>query len=239
MKMNNKFSDFEKKSKIVVLLKVIGFFLLPVIVLLIAYVTRAFVVIPCFLILVGIVFYITTDKEKKQAVKYELGIDADNNIYIPLVLDNDYLQKVSSVFDNVKEIPNSFDSLVGYVQYMIDNNRMIFVKEKFKLDDIVNLINNLMKHQNINYSIDKNDIIKNDNEIIKLRRKDNIINDFHDLTVIKAILESNQLELISFFALNDDFSKTAMINGYILAVVPINKVEILKKYQIELESKFN
>lgn len=237
--MNNKFSDFVKKSKVSVLSKLIGFFLLVVIVVLIAYATIPIVVIPCSLVLVGIIFYITTDKERKQTIKYRLGVDVDNNIYIPLVLDNDYLKKVSSEFNNAIEIPNNFDSLVSYVQYMIDNNQMIFVKKKFKLDDIVNLINNLMKNQNINYSIDKNDITKNDDEIIKLRRKDNIINDFHDLAIIRAILESNQLELIRFYAPNDGFSKTARIDGYVLTVVPITKVETLKKFQIELANKLN
>lgn len=237
--MNNKFSDFVKKSKISVLSKLIGFFLLVVIVVLIAYATIPIIVVPCSLVLIGIIFYITTDKERKQAIKYRLDVDIDNNVYIPLVLDNDYLKKVSSEFNNAIEIPNSFDNLVSYVQCMIDNNQMIFVEKKFKLDDIVNLINNLMKYQNINYSIDKNDITKNDDEIIKLRRKDNIINDFHDLAVIRAILESNQLELIRFYAPNDGFSKMARIDGYVLTVVPITKVETLKKYQIELANKLN
>ena len=237
--MNNRFLDFVKKSKVSVLSKLIGLFLLVVIVVLIAYATMPIIVIPCSLILVRIVFYITADKERKQVVKYRLGVDVDNNIYIPLVLDNDYLKKVSSEFNNAIEIPNNFDSLVSYVQYMIDNNQMIFVEKKFKLDDAVNLINILMKNQNINYSIDKNDITKNDDEIIKLRRKDNIINDFHDLAIIRAILESNQLELIRFYAPNDGFSKMARIDGYVLAIVPISKVETLKKYQIELANKLN
>ena len=237
--MNNKFSDFVKKSKVSTLSKLIGFFLTVIIVVLIAFATIPILVIPCSLILVGIVFYITTDKERKQVVKYRLGVDVDNNLYIPLVLDNDYLKKISSEFNNSLEVPNNIDSLVSYVQYMIDNNQMIFVQKKFKLEDIINLLNNLMQHQNINYSIDKNDIIKTDDEIINLRRKDNIINDLHDLAIIRSILESNQLELIRFFASNDEFSKLARIDGYILAVVPINKVETLRKYQIELANKLN
>lgn len=237
--MNNKFSDFVKKSKILVLSKLIGLFLFVLIIVLIAYATKPIIVIPCYLVLIDIIFCITANKERKQAVKYRLGADVDNIVYIPLVLDNDYLKKISSEFNNAIEIPNGFDNLVSYVQYMIDNNQMIFVEKKFKLDDIVNLINNLMKYQNINYSIDKNDITKNDDEIIKLRRKDNIINDFHDLTVIRAVLESNQLELIRFYAPNDGFSKIARIDGYVLTVVPITKVETLKKYQIELANKLN
>ena len=236
--MNNKFSDFVKKSKVSALSKLIGFFLAVIIVVLIAFATIPILVIPCSLVLVGIVFYITTDKKRKQVVKYQLGVDVDNNIYIPLVLDNEYLKKISTELNNAKDLPN-FDSLVNYVQYMIDNNHMIFVEKKFKLDDIVNLINNLMENQNINCSIDKNDITQNDDEIIKLRRKDNIINDFHDLAIIRSILEKNQLELIRFFAPNDGFSKLARIDGYVLAVIPITKVETLKKYQIELANKLN
>ena len=78
-----------------------------------------------------------------------------------------------------------------------------------------------------------------DDEIISLRRKDNIINDLHDLAIIRSILESNHLELITFFAPNDGFSKLARIDGYVLTVVPINKLETLKKYQIELANKLN
>ena len=96
-----------------------------------------------------------------------------------------------------------------------------------------------MYHQNIDYSLDINEIIKTDDEIISLRRKNNIINDFHDLAIIRTILESNKLELIKFFAPNDGFSKLVRIGGHLLAVVPINKVETLKKYQIELANKFN
>ncbi len=242
--MNNKFSDFVKRVKISVLLALIGFFLAfvilaVVIVVLIESVPIPILVIPCFLILFGIVFYITIEKQRKRVVKYRLGVDVDNNIYIPLVLDNDYLKKVSSVFNHSLEVPDNIDNLVSYVQYMIDNNQMIFVQKKFKLEDIINLLNSLMKHQNINYSIDKNDIIKTDDEIISLRRKDNIINDTHDLAIIRSILESNQLELINFFASNDGFSKFARIDGYILTVVPINKVETFRKYQIELANKLN
>lgn len=237
--MNNKFSDFVKKSKVIALSKLIGFFLAVLIVVLIAMATKPIIVIPCFFVSVGIIFYITTDKEVKQIGKYRLGVDVDNNIYIPLVLDNDYLKKVSSEFNNSVEVPNNIDSLVSYVQYMIDNNQMIFVQKKFKLDNIVNLLNNLMEHQNINYSIDKNDIIKTDDEVISLRRKDNIINDLHDLAIIRSILESNQLELIIFFAPNDGFSKLVGIDGYVLTVIPINKLETLKKYQIELANNLN
>lgn len=237
--MNNKFSDFVKKSKITTLSKLIGFFLAIIIVVLIAIVTKPIIVISCFFVLIGIIFYVTTDKERKQVVKYRLGVDVNNNIYIPLVLNNDYLKKLSSEFNNSIELPGNFDSLVSYVQYMIDNNQMIFVQKKFKLEDIVNLLNNLMQHQNINYSIDKNDIIKTDDEIISLRRKDDIINDFHDLAIIRSILESNQLELITFFAPNDGFSKLARIDGYVLTVIPINKLETLKKYQIELANNLN
>ena len=237
--MNNKFSDFVKKSKISTLSKLIGLFLLVIIVVLIAFVTKPIIIIPCFFVLVVIVFSITTNKERKQNIKYRLGIDIDNNIYIPLVLDSDYLNKVSSEFNNPVEVPNNIDSLVSYVQYMIDNNQMIFVQKKFKLDDIVNLLNNLMQHQNLNYSIDKNDIIKTDDEIISLRRKDNIINDIHDLAIIRSILEHNQLELITFFAPKDGFSKLARIDGYVLTVVSINKFEALKKHQIELLNKLN
>lgn len=237
--MNNKFSDFVKKAKVSVLSKLIGFFLLVIIVVLIALATKLIIVIPCFFVLIGIVFYITTNKERKQVVKYRLGIDVNNNIYIPLVLDSDYLKKVSSEFNNSVEMSNNIDNLVSYVQYMIDNNQMIFVQKKFKLDDIVNLLNNLLQHQNINYTIDKNDIIKIDDEIVSLRRKDNIINDLHDLAIIRSILEKNQLELITFFAPNEGFSKLAKIDGYVLAVIPINKLETLKKYQIELANKLN
>ena len=52
-------------------------------------------------------------------------------------------------------------------------------------------------------------------------------------------MESNHLELITFFAPNDGFSKLARIDGYVLTVVPINKLETLKKYQIELANKLN
>lgn len=237
--MNNKFSSFVKKSNITTLSKLISFFLVVIIVSLIAYFTIPFLVAPCFLVLLCIVFYISTDKERKRTIKYNLGVDVNNNIYIPLVLDNNYLKKVSSEFNNSIEVPNNIDSLVSYVQYMIDNNQMIFIQKKFKLEDIVNLLNNLMQHQNINYSIDKNDIIKNDDEIISLRRKDNIINDLHDLAIIRSILESNQLELITFFAPNDGFSKLSRIDGYVLTVIPINKLETLKKYQIELANNLN
>ena len=92
--MNNKFSDFVKKSKITTLSKLIGFFLAIIIVVLIAIVTKPIIVISCFFVLIGIIFYVTTDKERKQVVKYRLGVDVNNNIYIPLVLNNDYLKKL-------------------------------------------------------------------------------------------------------------------------------------------------
>ena len=112
--MNNKFSDFVKKSKISTLSKLIGLFLLVIIVVLIAFVTKPIIVIPCFFVLVVIVFSITTNKERKQNIKYRLGIDIDNNIYIPLVLDSDYLNKVSSEFNNL------FANMVDKIKAMID-----------------------------------------------------------------------------------------------------------------------
>ena len=237
--MSNNFSGFVKKSIITVLSRLIGLFLLVIIVTIIAFETSPFLVIVGFFVAIGIVFYVLEDKKRKKIVKYKLGLDVDNNIYIPLVLNNDYLKKVFGEFNNPIELSGDYKNLVSFVQYMIDNNQIIFIEKKYKLDNMVNTINNLMKNQKINYSIDKNDIINNDDEIIKLRRKDNIINDLHDLSMIRSILEKNHLELIRFYDLKDDFSKFARIEGYLLAVVPISKVETLKKYQVELVNNSN
>lgn len=91
----------------------------------------------------------------------------------------------------------------------------------------------------IKFKIDINDILNNDNEIIKSRRKDNINTDFYDLAQIRLILEKKQLELIRFFAPNDGFSKLARIEDYILSIIPLSKLEILKKLQIETSKNLN
>ena len=110
---------------------------------------------------------ITTNNETKQIIKYNLGSDINSNIYIPLVYDMEYLNKVSKELNDKIEIPNNIDNLVNYVQYMIDNNQMIFVETRFKLNNIVNLINNILKAQNNNLQIDINDILRT----LKAKRK--------------------------------------------------------------------
>lgn len=237
--MNNNFTSFVRKSKILALSKLLGSLLLITVLVLIGYATIPLLVFPSIFIFFGIVIYIFANKERKQIIKYKLGVDIDNNIYIPLVFDINYLKKLSNEIDNKKELACNIENLVSYVQYMIDTNQMIFVKKKFELDDVVSLINHLMKEQNINFVLNKNDIIKNDDEIIKLRREDKIINDIYDLAKIRSILEDYKLELLCFFAPNNGFSKLAIINGYILSVVPMSKVETFRKYQVDLSNKLN
>ena len=227
--MNNKFSRYVTRSIIITWSKVIGLFLAPIIAILLSLITKNPIFFLAYFILMFILIGFSTKKKEKQTNKYKLGKYPDNNIYVPLVLVNDYLKNVSSEFNNPVELPDNINSLVSYVQYMIDNNQMIFVTDKFKLDDIVNLLNNLMKHQNIDYSINKKDIIKNDDEIIKLRRKDNIETDFYDLAAIRSILESNQLKLITFYA-DDEFSKATIVHGYILAIVPSDRLTQIRKH---------
>ena len=235
--MNNKFSDYVKKTKIKVLMRLVLFILLVTIAVVIRYMTNNFLVIPGCLVLFGVVVYFMTDKERNQKLKYKLRGDEPNTVYIPLTLDNEYLKNISNGLNSNITLPNSFDNLVSYVQYMIDNNQMIFVTKKFKLDDIVNLLNNLMRSRNINYSLNVDDITANDNDIIKLRRKDNVMNDAEDLNMIRYLLEQNGLDLICFFALDGGFSKLVRVEGYILTIVPINKVSDLKKYQIKSMNK--
>lgn len=237
--MNNKFASFVKKSKTKVMLILSLGVLIIFLVTFLSIKLNPFIIVPCFFAIFIIIVSANTNKERKQMAKYNLGVDVDSNIYIPLVLDIEYLNKLSHELNDKIEISNGTNNLVNYVQYMIDNNQMIFVEKKFKLDTIVDLINNLMKAKNINLIIDKNDILKNDDEVLKLRRKDNITTDFHDLSCIRAILEANQLELIRFFAPYDGFSKLARIDGYVLSVVPLTKVDTLKKLQLELSNKLN
>ena len=237
--MNNKFASFVKKSKTKVILKLSFLVLIIALVTFLIIKTNPFIIIPCFFALVIIVIFANTNKERKQMVKYNLGIDIDPNIYIPLVLDIDYLKKLSNELNDKMQISNDTNNLVDYVQYMIDNNQMIFIEKNFKLDTVVDLINNLMKVKNIDLIIDKDDILKNDDEVIKLRRKDKITTDFHDLACIRTILEANQLELVRFFAPYDGFSKLAGIDGYILSVVALPKVNTLKKTYLEFSNKLN
>jgi len=235
--MNNKFSDFVKKTKIKVALRLIVFTILVVGISLILYKIKSVLLFICLLFVGVIISGILADKERKKVLKYKIGTDVDNNFYIPLVLDNDYLNNISSQFNTPIEVPGNINSLVNYVQYMIDNNQMIFVQKNFKLDDIIDSLNYLMQYQKFTYKLNKDDIIKNDDETIALRRKDNVSTDFHDLAMIRSILESNHLELACFYAPKDGFSKFARIDGYVLAVVSIEKVDQIKKYRVELANK--
>ncbi len=236
--MNNKFTNFVKKAKIKVISRLLGFFLLVCIVVLIGFLTNHYIVNSCFFLLFIIVISISTKKDRLRKEKYKLNMDVDSNIYIPLVLDNDYLNKISKEINNYINLPQ-FDNLVNYVQYMIDNKHMVFLEKNFKLNEAINLINDLLMKQNYNCKININDILNNDNEIFKLRRKDKINCDYHDLALIRSLLEENNLELICFFSPNDGFSKLARIDGYILTIVSLENVDSLKKIQIELQNKLN
>lgn len=74
----------------------------------------------------------------------EVIFKIDSNIFVPLILNSEYLVKLSNELSNKIEIPSNIDNLVNYVQCMINNNQMIFVEKKFKLNTIVDLINNMM-----------------------------------------------------------------------------------------------
>ena len=237
--MNNRFSDFVRKSTIIVILRILAFLIIPSTVVIFGYITKRYLIIVGFLVIVCIVFAFMNNNNRKRALKYGLGNVVDSSIYIPLMFDKEYLKVISSELNYNTEIPSNINNLVSYVQYMIDNNKMIFVERKFKLDDIINLLNTLMQSNNINFTLSKDDIMAYDDEIVKLRRKDNIINDLHDLSIIRSILEKNQLEIISFFSPYGELSQTVRLQGYILAVVPINRVETLKKHQIDMAQKHN
>lgn len=239
--MNNKFDIFVKKTENKVKLRLLYATLIIALLVIVKVIFKidSIIFVPIIVIVFTIIMIITTRKEKKTVVKYGMGMDVDSNIYVPLMLNSEYLAKLSNELSNKIEIPSNIDNLVNYVQCMINNNQMIFVEKKFKLNTIVDLINNMMQMNDIKFKIDINDILNNDNEIIKSRRKDNINTDFYDLAQIRSILEKNQLELIRFFAPNDGFSKLARIDGYILSIIPLSKLEILKKLQIETSKNLN
>ena len=239
--MNNKFDIFVKKTENKVKFRLLSIILLITFFIIIEVVFKidSIIFVPIVIIIFTIIMIITTKKEKKTVVKYGMGMDVDSNIYIPLMLNTEYLTKLSNELSNKINIPSDFENLVNYVQYMINNNQMIFVEKKFKLNTIVDLVNNIMQLKDIKFKIDINEILNNDNEIIKSRRKDYINTDFYDLAQIRSILEKNQLELIRFFAPNDGFSKLARIDGYILSVIPLSKLETLKKLQIETSKTLN
>ncbi len=236
--MNNRFIDYVKKMEFIVSIRLLtlGILLLSVIIILIL--TRApFFLKPFAVFFFGILFLLFHYKKRKKEIKYDLDSVVNNNIYIPLVLDNEYLRKISCEFNNSVNLTYSFKNLADYVQFMIDNNQMIFLEEGFKLEDLIELINKLIHEQKFDLVIDKNDITKEDDDIIKLRRKDKVANDLRDLNIIKYILEDNQLELICFYSPFEEYSSIARIDGYVLGVFDLSKLETLKQYKYDLAIK--
>ncbi len=232
--MNNRFNLFIKKSKRKVMFRLLIILIIIVFITFIEIKLNSSIVTNLFYIIFATIIFTITKKKKKKSNKYNLDSDIDPNIYIPLVYNKEYLNQLSNEFNVKRKIPNNINNLVDYVQFMIDNNNMIFIEKNFDLNSIIYLINNLIKSQGYNIKININDILINDSELFKLRRKDNIQTDYHDLSYIRTILENNQLELIAFYAPNDGFSKLARIDGYILSIIPLSKVETLKELQFTI-----
>ena len=174
-------------------------------------------------------FSIMAKKNAKKEEKYSLGKDIDVNLYIPLYWDKEYLTELTEILKSNITIPNDINSLVDYVQFMINNNQMIFIDDKFKIENLTKLLNNLMDYRKLNCKINMEDITKNDTDVMSARRRDNIGTEINDLAAIRKLLEEQNLELVKFFAPKEGFSKIARIDGNILSVVQLSELEKMRK----------
>ena len=221
--MNNDFKRYVKRSEKKVLFRLI-LVLFFVVVLVFLY---AFSGINDLLLtwIISAIFYVifsaTTRKEKKNQKKY--GIDVDRNSYVVLKNDRDFLKRFSDILEvdiNLEEFNNS---LVDYVQSLIDKNQIVFIEKNFKLKELVDSINNLLLYRRYNKLVSVYEILQYDNDLIKEKRQNSINNDFNDLAIVREILEESGIELITLVPENEGFSKIARIDGYLLTVVSRDK----------------
>lgn len=175
----------------------------------------------CILAIFYVIFSITTKKEKKNQKKY--GVDVDRNSYVVLKNNRNFLEMFSHILEVDINLNDFNNSLVDYVQSLIDKNQVVFVEKNFKLREVVDSINSLLLYRRYNKLVSIYEILQYDNELIKDKRKNSINNDFNDLAVIGEILESSGLELVTLTPENEGFSKIARIDGYLLTVVSSDK----------------
>ena len=95
-----------------------------------------------------IIFSVTTRKEKRNQKKY--GVDLDKNSYVVLKNDRDFLRRFSDILEVDITLDNFNNSLVDYVQSLIDKNQVVFIEKNFKLKKVVDSINSLLLYRRYN-----------------------------------------------------------------------------------------
>ena len=223
--MSNKYRDYVKSSERKVILKLIGISLLILAFVMVQVVWSIdnIIMVPIIIVAFVLIMYIATRKNKKAAIKYKLRSDIFTIVRYPLYDSRDYLSKLTYVLNNELKLPEQFNSLIDYIEFMIDNKQMIFLPPKFKINDAVNMLNEILAQYNV--KLDANDILQRDTEVIKERRKNNIQTECNDLSIIRVLLQKDNLELVSFYNNLGNISKLASIGGYLLAVIPISKMD--------------
>lgn len=194
------------------------------------------IVFPLMIIIIAVYFVITAKKENKKIIDYDLGMDIDNNIYIPLTYNDVYLKEIDFVLDN-DDVLDKCKNLIDYIQIEIEEKNIVFLERDFDLKETIFLLNELLKHKKKNYKLKYDDIVKDDDEVIKKRRKDNVSTALYDLAKIRYYLERNGLELVNFYAPSTELSKKARIDGFLLTIVEIEKVEEL--YKLKYKNMIN
>lgn len=227
--MNNKYKQYVKNSERKVKLRLMFFLLLIFVFSMIeaVWAIDTLILVPIVVSVFTLVMYIVIKKNQKTTIKYKLESDIFTNIRYPLYANVEYLGRLTYELNSELKIPEHLNDLIDYIQFMIDNKQMIFIEPKFKINEAVNVLNEVLAQYNIKLNV--NDILQRDTEIIKERRKNNIETDYNDLAVIRSLLLQNNLELVSFYNNHGDISKFSRIEGYLLAVIPISKMDNIVK----------
>lgn len=221
--MKNTFKNHIRKteSKLIMKLLLIVLFILALVLI------YLFSGIPYALIsfLISAIFYIifTLMQKKEDKIMEKYGISINTNTYIGLKSNHEFLLKLCNILEVPFILPKTKKPLVEYIDYLINKNKMIFINKNFKLDNVITLINEFLKNNNYDLFININDILIKDTYLIREKREKNINNDLNDFSSINEILENNGYELIIFYARNEEFSKLARIDGYIITIATTNK----------------
>lgn len=237
--MTNQFDAYVKNTKTKVAIRLLIAVLLIALVTVLCIFFNPILIIALFFSIFIFFMLLYTNRENHREEKYHFKMDVNANIYYPILLDEEYLEKLTFELNKDVDYPKNINHIVKYVQYMIDNHCMIFIEKNFSLDELLSQLNQLMSNNHIVFKLKKSDITKRDTDIIKCRRGAQVQTDLNDLASIRSILEPNGLELVLFFAPYDGFSKFARIDGYILSIIPISKVDTLKKNQIALANRYH
>ena len=186
--MNKSFKKHVKDTEKRVVVKIIFLILIFIgIVLLYVFSGIDYGVISFFLSCFFYVFFsIITKKERKIKKKY--GVDVDRNAYLYLKNDVSKLKSVCDILEIDFDFSQYNNSLLDFVQTLIDRNQVVFLEKNFNLDECINTINKLLMYRRCSVLLNIYEVLERDSELIKEKRKEKINNDLNDLATIGDIL---------------------------------------------------